>query len=127
MIVYTTNCVTVESLLIDFEVRPYEKFGRQFFDCKSDGISGFGKTPVAHRPVSPATARGKKLGRGGVVKAANAFYLWHCGYPILLPRRYIATGRLYILLCSLGRQSVEPVVMASGCLRPVRDCMPVEI
>src|SRR5215471_16531554 len=65
------NFVTVESLLIDFEVRPYEKFGRQFLDCKSDGIRGFGKTPVAHWPVSLATARGKKLGRRGVVKACQ--------------------------------------------------------
>jgi hypothetical protein len=30
-------------------VRPYEKFWRQFLDCKSDGIRGFGKTPVAGR------------------------------------------------------------------------------
>jgi hypothetical protein len=55
------------------EMRPYKKFGRQFLDRKSDGIRGFGKTPVAHRPVSLGTARRKKLTRGAAVTPPARF------------------------------------------------------
>jgi len=91
MVVQSAYSIAVESLLLHFKVGAYQELRCQLLDCKADGVRGIVKSPVAHRSVSLATARGKQLRRGAVVKSVHAFCLRHCRRPMLLPRQLVAT------------------------------------
>src|SRR5438270_8206509 len=71
VLVQSADTIAIESLLLHFQVRADEKVGRQLLDGKADGFRGLGKSPVAHRPVALATARGEQFCRGAVVETVH--------------------------------------------------------
>src|SRR5260370_39484676 len=93
VLVQPADTVGIEPLLLHFQVGAYQQIRRQFLNGKSDGFRRLGESPVAHRTVALATARGKQFCRGGVVESIHVLILGYGRYGTLAPRPLPAAKR----------------------------------
>src|ERR1700722_16683009 len=90
--VQSTYAVAVEFLLVDFQVGPGKKAGRQLLDRKTDGIRSAGKSSVPDGLLSPAAAgrvrlhgalRGDQRRLAGIVECGHLSRPSVCEKPAL--------------------------------------------
>src|SRR5207249_9406234 len=72
----------VEFLFIDFQTGVRKKFGRELFDCETDGIRGAGKPSISKRGSSPVPSPegnrlclapgGKQLSHDAVIERSHS-------------------------------------------------------
>lgn len=131
MLVQSANSLAVEPLFFDLKVGPDEEFRRQFLNGKLDGVRGFRKAPVPHRPISLAAARGKELSRSVVIEAFARFRhnvtpawpvaaFWRnrmIGTPCRIARSVSRHGERVRACRGPGRLTIDPVFM-TGTRKP---------
>src|ERR1700692_674291 len=86
VLVQSADSIRVESLLLHFEVGTDQQIRRQLLDGKTDGFRRLGESPVAHRAVALAAARGEQLGRGRVVEGIHVLILGYSRKRALVRR-----------------------------------------